>query len=400
MACAIRRQVPANGFPQPRSNDIEQLFSTLQRANASIYAFSPSGLEVCANPSAGALRTFAEETGGRAVLDTNAPWDGVPQVFAETSAYYLLAFRSADFKEDGRFHDIKVKVDRPDLDVRTRSGYFTPKAVKSAKPSKNPPSPLDVAMAAGFPDRGLPLSIDASVLPTAGTERSDVAVVVGVSGDDVESAGTHRLTVAATAYDKNWKASGEHRETVEATRRPDDGRLAPTEVISHLELKPGRYELRVGVEAGGRTGSVFTDLEVPDARKKGLYASEPLLDVTPETLEQPPRDLEALVPITPTVRRKLQPTDEATVFLRIVQGGRDTPMAVPMEAVVVDEHGRTVLDQSRTIPASRFDGDREADYRFPLPLARLPPGAYLLRVTLGADDTSLERTLRFTVEKP
>ena len=73
-----------------------------------------------------AMNALANDTGGRAIFNTNALDAGVGQALNETSNYYLLAWRpeSTDGKFE-RFHHIEVNViGRPDLTVRVRKGFF------------------------------------------------------------------------------------------------------------------------------------------------------------------------------------------------------------------------------------------------------------------------------------
>ena len=44
------------------------------------------------------LQTVADWTGGRAILNTNAPEESVRPILEESSAYYLLAFQASDVK--------------------------------------------------------------------------------------------------------------------------------------------------------------------------------------------------------------------------------------------------------------------------------------------------------------
>ena len=62
---------------------LQELLRAMQQANISIYAFDPTGLttEGLFGPRFDTLRIFSEQTGGRAVMATNQPWEQVPQVF-------------------------------------------------------------------------------------------------------------------------------------------------------------------------------------------------------------------------------------------------------------------------------------------------------------------------------
>ena len=126
------------GLAEHRSDSDEQsrMFAVLQEANVNVYQFDPHGLQAGPQPFTD-FGTFAENTGGRAITNTNAPADFVPQMFRENSSYYLLGFRPADGTRDGRFHHIKVQVNRPGVHVRARAGYYaaTDRPPSSSKPS-------------------------------------------------------------------------------------------------------------------------------------------------------------------------------------------------------------------------------------------------------------------------
>jgi hypothetical protein len=72
-------------------DDLGRTFAAMQRANLNVYQFGPRGLEVARKVSED-FGVLAENTGGRAFTNTNAPWEGVPQVFRENSSHYLLGF--------------------------------------------------------------------------------------------------------------------------------------------------------------------------------------------------------------------------------------------------------------------------------------------------------------------
>ena len=71
------------------------------------------------------------------------------QIVADSSAYYLLGYNSTQAPQDGKFHEIKVRVKRPGAEVRARKGYWalTPSdAARAAAPPK-PDAPPAVSRA-------------------------------------------------------------------------------------------------------------------------------------------------------------------------------------------------------------------------------------------------------------
>ena len=58
------------------------------------------------------LRILADETDGRAIVNQNDLDKGLRQIVSDSSAYYLIGYNSSQAPQDGKFHEIKVKVKR------------------------------------------------------------------------------------------------------------------------------------------------------------------------------------------------------------------------------------------------------------------------------------------------
>jgi VWFA-related protein len=70
------------------------------------------------------LYTLAADTGGKAFMDTNDLSGVFSVVQKDTSAYYLLGYTSSNHVKDGRYRRLKVQVDRPDVKLEYRAGYY------------------------------------------------------------------------------------------------------------------------------------------------------------------------------------------------------------------------------------------------------------------------------------
>ena len=307
----------------PQIDALQKMFQALQLANVSVYAIDPAGMmPVPRDPN---VLDFAENTGGRSIRNDNEAWLQVPDVFRENSSYYLLGYQSTNPKPDGGFRQIQVKVNRPGVEVRNRSGYYARKPEKP-KPSKQPVSPIEEALARGLPGGDIPLRVSAAAFAVPGKRDADVAIVVGVREplDTPGAPATRRVNVMATAFDDGWAGSfvvkGAFKQTIELTMRPGASVESPYEVFSRLPLKPGRYEVRFAAESAGRTANVFVDVEVPDFAKADLSTSGVVLARTPPSIQASMNVLADLIPVVPTTVREFGSTDRVTAFLRIYQG--------------------------------------------------------------------------------
>jgi len=114
------------------------------------------------------LRDLAQQTGGTAIAETNDYRAPLRVAMDEVRTYYEAAYAPHIAVYDGKFRRISVRVDRPDIVVHTRSGYFALPQLKGGQPlfayempllnALNAASPpLDVAFQAAaerFNDRG------------------------------------------------------------------------------------------------------------------------------------------------------------------------------------------------------------------------------------------------------
>ena len=70
------------------------------------------------------MKELASRTGGRAAYNTNDLTHAIRQAIDDSRVTYTLGYYSTDDTQDGKFREIRVKVNRPHVDVRYRKGYF------------------------------------------------------------------------------------------------------------------------------------------------------------------------------------------------------------------------------------------------------------------------------------
>jgi len=77
------------------------------------------------------LRDLAQQTGGLTIAETNDYKAPLRTALEEVRSYYEAAYAPHISVYDGKFRKISVRVDRPDVVVHTRSGYFAVPQLKS-----------------------------------------------------------------------------------------------------------------------------------------------------------------------------------------------------------------------------------------------------------------------------
>ena len=375
-------------------DDLRRTFSQLQRANVNVYPFDPRGLtsEGIISDQIDSLHMFADHTGGRATVATNTPWEQVPQVFLENSSYYLLGIRPAADRSNG-FRRVRIQVARPGAEVRSRAGYFA--AAPARASAKEPASELEKAFAGALPSGNLPL--DVSVAPFAAIDgKQGVAIVTTGIRRPVRDATTiEKLDVRTAAFNVGeTKERAAHRQTAEITLRPHATGERRVEVYSRLTLKPGRYEIRSAAETPGSAGGVFVQTEIPDFSKARLSLSGLVLGFARSGDQD---GLADMLPIVPTGAREFPRSGQIAAFVRVYQGGKDSPLPVQMRLRIVDAATQAVVDESMTFDPARFGPRRAAECPFQLPLSKLGEGEYLLTIEAAAGKTTARREVRFSV---
>jgi len=110
----------------------EKAVESALAVGASIFAVDMSSMEVpgtTRRQTEGALKTFAEKTGGRFVATPGGPAlrDAFTEIANELGHQYTIGYRPLNRNRDGKWRALEVKVQRPDVTVRTRKGYRAPK---------------------------------------------------------------------------------------------------------------------------------------------------------------------------------------------------------------------------------------------------------------------------------
>lgn len=394
--------------------DSDLVFQEAERANVSIYPIDPTGLGGLDNESpqdAGigsedTLRpnslmrefhlTMAEHTGGIAILDRNDFTAGVAEIFRETGSYYLLGFQPATVG-DGRFKRLEIKVRRPGLTVRARNGYFAAKPAP-VKPTETG-TQLAKAMAGPLPKGDIPMQVTVAPFASGGKTRSAVAIVARLRQPGVTARTSRTVELLTSAFSPQGDMRGAQRQTAKVVLLPTGGD-AEYEVLSRIDLKPGRYSLRIAADdaALAKSGSVYYDVDVPDFSRDPVALSGVLLSVSPGLPSAPRNALATLVPIVPSTERVFTKDDDVSAFVRVYQGGKSKVGPVTLDIRILDESGTPIVQLPATLAAEAFNAAREADHTVEVPLQRLAAGSYLLTIEAKIGGTNARRDVRFSIK--
>jgi VWFA-related protein len=394
------------------TTQMRKAFERAARANVSIYTVDACGLRAPGRPlrvlgvtptcvpglEVEYLQTLAENTGARAVINTNEFEPGVAAIFQENASYYLLGFQQPAGSKPGSLRRLEVRVNRPDVTVRTRNGYETAKPETARRLAD---SPLGAALAGVLPKADLPLQLSAVPVPLPNRRESAVAIAVSVRQPIREGGERHveKVDLQVSAFNVDGKAFGSKRFRADVTLRAGASGLAEYEVLSRLDLKPGRYQLRIAAHVGSLAtgGSLYYDVDVPDVSSARVALSGLILSADPGLIAAPADAFKGVLPVRPTSRRTFAATDRVTAFTRVHQGGKAPIAPIRLRLTLRNAANVQIAEEQHDIDPSHFTSARFADVVLDVPTARLLAGQYLITVEGGSGTATVRRHSRFEV---
>jgi len=419
-----------NGCQQVLAEEMKDVFRLAQRANVNIYGIDPGGFRgyemylyermtkinnqpaMAATASArnGAqllhdfLNITAENTGARAIVSTDELEAEVERVFDEDSSYYLIGYQTSNQQPDGKFRKTEVKVSRPGVTVRSRSGYWGAKDRTFVATEKNESAPgaVDLGLAGLASGPGLPLRAVATPIAIAGTDSTGrnaaVAVVLTVRTPAPRQPVSEVLTLTTNLYDPDGKTGKPQQRNVPMTLNPGPGDELRYDVGTRFDLLPGRYQIRLNAHSKvlDKGSTIYADVDVPDFRNAAFSVSGLVLGSEPSG---PRTDgLEDLLPIAPTTARDFSPVEKVSVYLRVFEGGSEPVTPVTLAIQVLDNHDKTKFEVKETIAPEKFGSERSAPFQLELPLSKLDHGPHLLSIRAEMPGApSIRRDLVFRV---
>jgi Ca-activated chloride channel family protein len=390
-----------NFFPNTAEEAVayREAIRAANRNNVSIYPIDPAGLTIALGRKelerAGALRVVAEDTGGDAIVGTNNFLGGYQRIVEQNSTYYVLGYYPAVERNDGKFHDIKVRVKTTGLVVRARKGYVAPTPASRAAASRPMPAGLSAEAIDGLgsmvPVKGLPL--DVFLAPFKGEDgRGSVLLGAKLGADGLEPDERGQIEVSYLTIDSIGTMHPGMRRTFTLNAGPETPQPGRSGLgyFDRLSLPPGRHEVRLVVhQPGGSTGSVIAHVDVPDFVKAPLAMSGIVVASKNETPRRALLKDEAAgraLAADPTVNRRFAPDDVLSLWGEVYDNRKAAASPVQLTIRVAPVvGGMPLMATGRTLTADERSTGRFG-YQERLELSRLAPGPYVLTVEAKTTD--------------
>jgi len=374
----------SQGPPLPPSSPNEQRYQAAMeaanRGNVTIHVIDPRPLGSVGFGGANTLRRIAADTGGRAIVNTNDPTDQLEGVMADASAYYLIGYTPTRRGNDGKFHEINVRVKRRGVRVTARRGYWSASEKELTAAAEAAATPVNV---------GLTTALGA--LSDSVNTRA-VAVWAGFA----KGAGD-RTRVTFT-----WEPNPGPDKPARLEIQPvdDAGKEAmPAQVIggapgelplaAHFEMAPGRQRIRfTSLSAAGDIIDRWVQTQpVPDLTRQTLVLATPRFLRARNMLEF--RAIESNPNASPTAATQFGPTDRVLVEIEAQAPGGETPQ---IQVELLNAKG----DVLRGLDVPPLAGGK---VRMPLTIGSLANSTYVLRVEATLGDQTAEQWVAFRVAR-
>jgi VWFA-related protein len=229
------------------------------------------------------LATLSSDTGGKSFFDSNDFGSVFSQVQKDTSAYYVLGFTSNNPFKDGRYRHLRVQVNRADLKLDYRSGYYADRDFEHLNKADREQQ-LDDELAAQLSQVDVPLYAGSAYFRQDDSHYY-LAVSLVIPGSQIpfvteKDKDNATIDIIGQVLEGGKLPVGHLRDTVKlAVDSMQQVRRKNVQYNTGFVLAPGSYHLKFVVRENqtGRMGAFEMDVQVPDLRKAPLKMSSVVL---------------------------------------------------------------------------------------------------------------------------
>ncbi len=233
------------------------------------------------------LRFLAEETGGIPYLNQNFVDVGLKEAVNDQSSYYLLGYQPDDETFDpkkAKFNKLEIKVTRPGLKIRYRSGFFGISDEKLQQDvSKTPQQKLVAALTSPFGANDVNLTLY-PVFQNDAQSGDIIQALVYIDAKDLNftTANEKRKTnfdlIAMTFGDNGIQIDQLSKNyTIEVSEKVYQNMLANGFVYTLTVpiKKSGAYQFRIALRdtVSNKVGSASQFIEVPNIKKQMVLSN-------------------------------------------------------------------------------------------------------------------------------
>lgn len=282
-------QGPASGFPKLNgtieekysgkaysdyTEEIAKVADALMAAQVAVYPIDAAGVSRISRVDAiTTMRSMSERTGGKTYVNQNDLQSSIRSSIDDGSTYYTLAYYPTDKNWDGKFRPIEIKMNRPGVNLRYRQGYYALNPGFESKEEANRLSAdFSQALMLDSPSSTAVL-FHATVTPPSGSGQKlqvNFAIDPHTLSYTEKEGGAQQASLgcAIAAYnEKGSRVRDEIKNLVGTVKAEEFPKLMRSNFpcTCAIDLKPGKYQLRLGVvdKISKQMGTTTASVTVP-----------------------------------------------------------------------------------------------------------------------------------------
>jgi len=219
------------------------------------------------------LQKMASSTGGKYFGNINSYEKHLEKIKKLTGSYYVLGYY-IDEKWDGKYHKIKVKVNRPGCKVNAQGGYFNPRPFSEYSKLEKMLHLVDLALSEK-PFFQTPLRFPLTALPCSIKGNPNLALFSKIPIKKIQEFSGRDVEIVSIIFDKENNIVKIEREKKDFSKLPK-GNIYYSYLLS---LNPGDYKCRLVIRnlETGRGAVASSSAKVPKCPDYGIKLSSPLL---------------------------------------------------------------------------------------------------------------------------
>jgi VWFA-related protein len=224
------------------------------------------------------MANLSSDTGGKAFFDSNDFAPAFQRMQQDMSAYYVIAFRSTDTRRDGSYRRLSIKINRSDVKLEYRPGYYAPADYKHSN-KEDRERQLEDQIASDLPATDVSVYLQALYFRIDDIHYS-VPISILVPGSQIPFVkGGDRDKATLDVIGEVKDSAGRIIGNALAIDQSQQVRQRNIQYSTSFTLPAGKFHLKFVVRENetGRMGSFETDINVPDLRKAPVKLSSVVL---------------------------------------------------------------------------------------------------------------------------
>lgn len=354
------------------------------------------------------LRDLATQTGGLTIAETNDLKAPFREVMDDVRSYYEASYDPHIATLDGKFRRISAKVDRPGIEVKTRSGYFAMPQVSGGQQLLAYEVPLMNAVSAAQPATDVSFSVGAEKFNERGPKIEYMvtleAPLAGLTFAPQPDGKTAVVDAPLLALMRN--SSGEVVEkfskdfVAQVPLNKVDGYKEGNLVQTfRTELAPGNYTLEAVLmdRKGNKIGVKKAPLVVPDSSDK-LAISDVVVIRRTEAIKDAPMADAFYFPggkIVPTLNSTLKGGAGSILPFYFTVYPDPAVKDAPKLTMGFYKDGQYLGSAEAPLPPTQKDG--RIPYIANLPADKFTPGHYEIRLSVTQGPANAGEKVDFQV---